>query len=468
MIRKTHSISQELPYINTDRAIRTPIIARGGLLGILFLLMVLFSTYDKFGFLVPIGGHSIHCSPYKALFIVLVILLAIDYSYKGRIRNKAVFNQQLYRFIWLFVLIQTFASLLGSIYTLGTVKLTSEIYYLVQRSTFIIIPLLALRYKLSPKSLLKFFMGAILIHYLFIALQFVSPVAYRTFVEYVFNPAKADNVVGWGINGVSQDFVGLQSTSNYGSFAAAFGLLMLAFTPKRLPGKLLILAVVFLSIFVTLFGPSRAVLIMVGVTLLVFIKKRRALSKASSYFRALAIAAILVCVFSLLGTPNLELEDFASINRFSSPSKGYNFGKLIILQYSLELFLQSPIVGWGRQRFSDISYPLGNVSPSMRVTHFYFLTTLISSGLVGFVLYLALFYRIVRALWQRKEKDYAIVCAMFIAVGVYNFVYDAGHLDVFACFNGIAAYYALLAINPKKHYSHEVIPNEKNTKTYEI
>jgi hypothetical protein len=62
---------------------------------------------------------------------------------------------------------------------------------------------------------------------------------------------------------------------------------------------------------------------------------------------------------------------------------------------------------------------------------------------------MALTIGIVRALWRRKERDYAVICGVFLGVSLYGFLYDAGHLDVFACFNGVAAYWALRARAPE-------------------
>jgi O-antigen ligase len=389
--------------------------------------------------MIEIGGRGISITVYKLLFVVLVILYAVD-PLRRSIKNKAGVNRQLYRLIVAFVVVQTIASLLGNLVTPGDISLPSEIYYLIQRSNFLFIPLFALRYSISPKSVLRLFMGAILIHYLFIALQFVSPRVYASFVEHVFNPIRPDNSLGW--NAQSWDFIGLQRTSNYGAFAASFGLLALAFTPKSLSGKFLTRAVVFLSILVAFVGPSRSVLIMVVIAVLIFSRRTKILSRISTY-----ILAVMVIGAFLLGV--LRLENLTAINAFFDPEReGSNVGKLAIAQYGLQLFVQSPIVGWGQRRFSDISLPLGNDSFYMSETHSYGLSTLLSSGIIGLIVYGVILVGIARTLWQRKEKDYVIICAMFIGLTIYNVIYDAGSLDVFACFNGIAVYYALRSPEP--------------------
>jgi len=51
-----------------------------------------------------------------------------------------------------------------------------------------------------------------------------------------------------------------------------------------------------------------------------------------------------------------------------------------------------------------------------------------------------------RSLLRQRDREYSIVCGLFIGLGFYNVVYDAGGLDLFACFNGVAAYYALVSI----------------------
>lgn len=438
-------LQEKLLKASPSRAILSPAVARGGLLGTLFLLLVLSSTYDKSGVLFAISGRAISVSLYKVLFIVLLIFYAINYLYKicKRLSRKKVFDQQLYRFIWVFVIAQTIVSLIGSIFTAGKVMLSSEIYYFIQRSSFIIIPLLALRYNIPPKSLLKLFMGAILIHYFFIALQFMIPGAYFLFANLVSDGLRLDNALLYW-DGQSLAFIGLQRTANYGAFVCTFGLLMLGFKPKRFPSQLLAYTVVFSSLLISVAAGSRASFIIAFVTLLVFSYKIKIFSKHLTYFWVCAIAGIAIGGFFLLDLNIPRLESFPSIYRFVNPeAEGSNISKRMIMQYSVQMIRQSPIVGWGKQQFSDISYAFGNYSLSTSYIHFYFLSILISSGLIGFILYLALFFRIVKALWRRKEKDYVSVCAMFLGLGAYNFVYDAGSLDVFACFNGIAAYYAL-------------------------
>lgn len=415
---------------------------------ILLALLILTSVYDKSGFLLSIGERTVSVSPYKMLYLVLVFSYAMCLLYEGKISYPNYFDQKLYRLIWIVVLGQTGASLLGSLYTAGKIIPSSEIYYLIQRSNALMIPLWALRYKISAKLALKWFLGAIAIHYVFVILQIVFPGAYANFVSYVYNPLRPDNSLGW--TGEYWGFIGLQRTQNYGGFVSAFILLVLGFTSWKKAGKICILTIVVLWLNYALFYGSRSVLILTATTIFVFFMKSRILSKTRTYLYGIVILVIAVCAYPLLGVQSIS--DFRAINRFTGAdheTEGSNIGKLAVIDYALQLFMQSPIVGWGAQRFGDITAAFENYSFYTSEVHFYFLSVLISSGLVGLGLYFVFCFRVTGALLRRREWDYAIVCSMFIGLFIYNFIYDAGGLDVFGCFNGIAAYYALLSSKSK-------------------
>lgn len=405
---------------------------------VLFVCLILSSVYEKSGIMVDLGGRDISISIYKLLFIILVTFYAVD-PFKQSSKVMVEFDRKLYRLLMTFVVVETIASLLGSFVTSGSIRLSSEIYYLIQRSMFLFIPLFGLRYNMPPKTILKVFMGAVLIHDFFIGLQFIVPGVYASFVEYVFDPLRQDNVFKW--DGKSLNFYGLQRTSNYGTFVAAFGLLILGFKPTWSSGRILAQSVAILSILITILGPSRSVFVMVMIALLLFCWRTRAFSNVSALLVLFGLATILLLLF-LLGL--LRFEHFSSLYAFFDPEReGSNIGKLMIAQYGLQLFVQSPIVGWGQQRFADISAPLGNTLYYTSETHSHLLSIILSSGLIGLIAYLAVFLGIAKKLWQRKDRDYVVMCAMFIGLGVYSIIYDAGALDMFACFTGIAAYYAL-------------------------
>jgi hypothetical protein len=376
------------------------------------------------------------------------------------IKNQVGIDHRLYWLIIAFIVIQTVSSLIGLFVAPGRVIPTSEIYYLIQRSSFLMIPLLALRYNLSPQSVLKVFMGAVFIHYVFIAFQFVSPDGYGAFVEYVNDPFRGvDSSRGWSRETMSLNFVGIQRTANYGTFAAAFGLLMLAFTPNHWLGWFLKQTVVFLSLFMVLSAPSRATFLMTMIALLIFCKQ----TWLSSNLKELGVVFVATIVASQIAisaftqapstltstqppsTLTSRVKTAPVVHSFVDPAKrSSNEGKLMILKASPKLIAKSPFFGWGQRRFTEVTrVALGSDAGLPEYTHFFVLTTILSSGLIGLMAYIAVFAGIARALWRRKEQDYGIVAGMFIGLGVYNIVYDAGHLDLFACFNGIAAYYAL-------------------------
>jgi len=404
---------------------------------VLFVLLVLISTYDKSGVPLRFGGREISVSLYKILFLALTMLFTAGCV--GRpTRTAGRINRRLYHVIIAFVVIQTLASLAGLFVAPGEIVASSEVYYLIQRAHFLVIPMVALRYRIAPRTLLKLFVGAVLIHMLFIGVQFGAPGVYRSFVEYVRDPLRLDVTEDWD---GQLSYIGLQRTGNYGAFAAAFGLLALAFSPGRFITRALKFVIVSSAVVIALTSSSRAVAIMAGVALLAFWIKGRALSRRSTYMWAAALLIGFIGT-SLFVTPRVE--SLRSVYAFVDPEKeGSTIGKYMIADYGLQLFARSPIVGWGQRRFANISAPLGNSLSSTSETHSYMLSTLLGTGLVGLTAYGVLFIAIMRRLWRRPEKDYAIVAGMFLGLGAYSVVYDAGGLDVFALFNGVAACYAL-------------------------
>jgi len=54
----------------------------------------------------------------------------------------------------------------------GAISVQSEVYFLIQNAQMLFIPLLAARFDVAPKSLLKLFVAAIFAHYLMVACNF--------------------------------------------------------------------------------------------------------------------------------------------------------------------------------------------------------------------------------------------------------------------------------------------------------
>jgi O-antigen ligase len=176
--------------------------------------------------------------------------------------------------------------------------------------------------------------------------------------------------------------------------------------------------------------------------------KTRVLSKLQMVLATVVVAAV---VASGVLSDMVELPEIGAVYALLGAERdvagGSNYGKLVILENSPAMVARSPVFGWGQRRFADIAGQ-GFAEELPDFSHFYFLTVLLSSGVVGFLAQLAVSIAIARALWRRRQRDYAVMCAVFVAVGLYGFLYDAGHLDVFASFNGVAAYWALRSVEP--------------------
>ena len=410
---------------------------RGGLLTlgrIVVGLLILSATYDKSGLVV--GGTSV--SIYKVLLFASLGVLMIDRVVFG-VGPRRPANRRLFRIITAFVVIQTLASLAGTRVGSLPVSYASEIYYLIQRSTFLLVPMLALHFEIPPGAVLRLLLGSVLLHFAFIGLQFASPSTYSALGSAVSDSVREDHTLEW--TGGTLDFIGLQRSSNYGSFAALFGLLALGLTPRRRVLRLARLGVAAAAVGIVVLGPARAALVMMGLTMLVWAQRTGWLARRSMRQKVVA-AGLLLAV--LVGTGRLRTEQFTSLSAFFDDSReGSNQGKFAIAQMGFTLFQESPIVGYGTRRFADLTLPLGNTFAYWSEAHSYGLSTLLESGLVGLVAYVVLWLSLTGALLRRRDREGAIVCSLFVGLGVYNVVYDAGALDIFACVNGLAAYYAL-------------------------
>jgi O-antigen ligase len=410
---------------------------------VVLTLAVLTATYDKSG--IVVGATSV--SIYKVLLFGLLAFYGADRLLGRRVKAKRL-NRHVYRVIIGFVVLQTLASVAGEFVTQMPMAWSSEVYYLIQRASVLLIPILAIHFRVSPRRVYRLFVGAVLIHFAFIGFQFASPSAFSHFGHMVSDGVRLDHTLDWAGN--SMDFIGLQRTSNYGTFAAAFGVLALGFTPRRSVGRILRFLCVGAALACVVLGPSRASLVMVAVALVVWAIRTGWFRRASTYLKVAAVAmAVGVAVVALGRIPT---DRFASYNAFFDPDRqGSTDGKVAIAEMGLELFSQSPVVGYGERRFADLSQQWRNTNDFESEAHSFGLSTLVSSGLVGIVAYAWLWCVIVAALWRTPDRDYAILCSLFIGLGCYNVVYDAGGLDLFAAFNGLAAYYALTAPGPRRH-----------------
>lgn len=420
-----------------------PAITTGDVCRALLVLLVISGVYDKSGVHVWLSGHAVSISPYKILILILGSLVLVGLFGRWTEIGDA-FDSRLWRLLVAFVVVQTLASLAGLIVAPGGFALSSEAYYLIQRGQVIFIPLVALRYGVTPRQLLKLFVAAVLLHLAFVGLQFADTGAYRAFAASVADPLRLDVTSSW--NGHMLDYIGLQRTGNYGAFVAAFGLLALAFSPRRPALRVLQLLIVGASVWISLTSNSRAVLLMTVVALLVFAVKQRLLHRHRDYFW---IGALGLVGLALLLAVAPRIAVFRSAYAFVSPAKlASNEGKLTIARYGMELFAESPIVGFGQRPFAEISRRVGNRLGSQAYTHSYMLSTLLGTGLVGLIMYLLVFVAITRRLWQGRGRVFAIMCGVYVGLGVYNIVYDAGALDLFALYNGLAAYVALTMGGP--------------------
>lgn len=415
---------------------------------ILFFLLILSCVYDKSGLIINLGSKGISISFYKVIFLILLVVCFIDpISVRRSPLKMPGINRGLYKLIVLFIVVQTGASLLGLVVAPGAVSLPSEVYYLIQRSSFLFIPYMALRYRISPQLVLKLFLGAIFIHQAFVLLQFMSLDAYGAFAEFVNDPYRLDSAVAWYKAPDDRwNFIGLQNTSNYGTFVGSLGLLMLGFIPQKRFFQLIRWGILTFAIFIFVLGPSRSVFFLGLVTLFLFYYCIGFFTRFSTYVKMVILAFFLIWVI-ILGFWSFRVTDFTAIEALLMPltREGSNQGKFAIARYGMQLAEISPLVGWGQRRFADISRPLGNTSSYMSEVHSFYLNTLLSSGMIGLMAYGILSLSILKALRRSKSRENIILYSLFVGLNLYNIIYDAGGLDVFACLNGVVAYHALFA-----------------------
>lgn len=408
----------------------------------LFVLLILTCTYDKSGIPITLGGRMISISIYKVLFVILILWYLYD-SLLHKQSSEDFFNYKLFLIICLSVLLQTFISFSGGFFIADSINFTSELYYIVQRLNFVFIPLLALRFKMPPKNLVFIFFIAIIIHYLFIAFQFINPGAYLYLFEQLKDVTRPDNALNYW-DGISLAFIGLQRTSNYGVFTCIFGFLIFTFRSRSFLGYIYYYLITISMFFIILTGNSRASLIFLSATMFIAaFSTWCSFHKNNIYMLYLVLLLISILFYAFIFR---NIEAFASIFRFVDiETEGSNAGKIAIIDYTIQLFYDSPLIGWGQQQFGYLSNLFGNTSTSTMYVHLYYLGILISMGLIGFIIYMATIILIGKSLWKKKEELYVAVFSLYFGLCVYNIFYDAGGLDVFGCFYGIASYCALYA-----------------------
>lgn len=408
----------------------------------LFVLLILTCIYDKSGVLITLGGRIVSISIYKVLFVFLILWYLYDILLHKQSRED-FFNYKLYRIICLSVLLQTLISFSGGFFIADSLNYSSEVFYLIERLNIVFIPLLSLKFQIPPRNLAFTFFIAIIIHYLFIALQFINPGAYFYFIDSVNQAVRPDNAILW--DGRSLAFIGLLRTSNYGTFACVFGFLVFAFRSRSILGNVFYYLIIISMFFIVLTGGSRASLIFLFAAMLAAaLKTKYSLHKnnAYTYYSILLLISILFYVYIYE-----NIEALASIFRFIDPeAEGSNMGKIANIDYSLQLFYASPFIGWGQQPFGYLSYFLGNTTLSVSYVHLHYFGILISMGFLGFIIYMATIILIGKSLWKKRGELYVAVFSLYLGLCIYNIFYDAAGLDVFSCFYGVASYCALYSV----------------------
>ena len=408
---------------------------------LLFAILVLTSTFEKTGVPVVFGGRAISVDLFKALLMISAVVVLILPS-RARKVNRPGWSRDLVRMLVVCIAIQTICSLLGLLLQPGETRFTSEVFYLLQRGSVLLIPWLAVRSGISPQTALRLFVAAVCLHDGFGLLQYISPSAYQVFVAAVHDDLRVDNSLFWAPEAVSFDFIGLQTTSNYGVFAASFGLLVLGLAPKDSKWRMAKWLFLAFTALVVLLSPSRSVLLMLAVATFVAAYGAKFFTTTKFYLGIAVLAAGSIAYVSYYA---VQLEMFVSVYAFSDPNReGSNMGHLQMTELSFELIRESPFFGYGQRRFTDLISTLPSFDGRYGESHSFYLSTLISTGGVGLIAFFVWFTALVKELWRKRKYPHCnALCAMLVGLAVYNAPYDAGHLGSFACFLGIASYAAL-------------------------
>ena len=399
----------------------------------LLFIAIFISAYDKSG--VPLIGTTIVISYYKLIILILALNVVHIFSHNKH-KLQLLLDNRLFKVVLLLIFGQAIVSYLGTVFVTGKIFVQSDLYYFIQKLSFVVIPAFAYFHNISPKKVLYYFILTIFLHDIFFILQYLSPNIYLNSVAFVSNLTD-NSLTDW--DGKTFGIIGLQRTSNYGSFVSSFGILAFPFlSEKRLFRKLLFYFVFSISIVATLMGGSRSVLVMIGVAILVLFFRNKLYKKKSFYVVSLT-------VFLLFGVGNIvNIENLTSINRITdTESEGSNIGHFVAAEYALQLFSSSPIIGCGNTKFAELTSKLGNIAQSTSEVHSYILGTLVSSGIIGLILYIVYFFTTVKELVHFNNITANIVVSTFIGLGFYNIIYDVGGLDFFSCFNGVVTYYAI-------------------------
>src|SRR5712692_4023208 len=86
--------------------------------GGLFVIMMLMSTYDKSGIAIGLGGRVVSVTIYKLIFVVLALWTVASLLMR-RSPARVAIDRGLLKLIVAFVVVQTWASLVGGLITPG-------------------------------------------------------------------------------------------------------------------------------------------------------------------------------------------------------------------------------------------------------------------------------------------------------------------------------------------------------------
>jgi Flp pilus assembly protein TadD len=208
-------------------------------------------------------------------------------------------------------------------------------------------------------------------------------------------------------------------------------------------------------------------LLLAGLIFTLFNKKGESESKTLRRGGIALIVGILVIVggfFAIKDTPLVQNSDVLS--RFASINLEEGQTRFTIWNMALQGAMERPLFGWGQENFNYVFNKYYQASmyaqePWFDRAHNQFLDWLIAGGIVGFVLYIALYAFALWYLWRGDTfdiKERAVLTGLLAAYAFHNlFVFD--NLMSSVLFMGLLAYITVRHTSEKPEISLPAMPS---------
>ena len=328
-----------------------------------------------------------------SLFNIILYLLVLFLCFKILVKRKSIENLDIYKYIFLLIIVSGCSILIKQI--IGEVPDINMRHEIIKYKNWLdpFIIFFVFFNIIDKKSYIK---ATIIGLILFVNLTSITTPLISTGI--------------FSIGHSSKQFVGRAAgfggTNEFASFLVLFIPLLLTYLlfKKRIIIKswfAIMLGITLIALATT--GSRGGILsLFVALSIYIYLSHREKIVKLSSIF-GIIIAFTFISTISFLLTPSEPKEILTErINpeRLDEGLDKYTAGRTRILRYGLNIFLQSPIYGHGRESFKPLMQELGYD----KVAHNTYLTYLVELGIIGLILFLCILIKIYKYAKQHMAE----------------------------------------------------------------